>query len=450
MTTMRQSIAATRFGTGLRPGAAPPDRAEDLLAELAAGASTPMLIPPSPLAERAAAFKAFREARRADPDGMEMKGQRRGMREEFRRDSVARVLQRAFGAHPFFERLSAFWADNFTTSARGLALVMLVPTHEPEAIRPHVAGRFADLLKAAVLHPAMLAYLDQSASVGPNSPAGKRRDRGLNENLAREVLELHTLGADGPYSQKDVTEFAELLTGFMVNVGTGERIFRPRVAEPGAETVLGRSYGGGQASPSDAEAFLEDLAVHPGTARHLSHKLAAHFIADAPPADMVARMEQEWLRTKGELTAVYAAMLDHPAAWSDDRAKIRQPVEIIAAALRATGAKPDDLDPDRRQLQTGVIGGLSRLNQPMFRAPGPDGWPEDAAAWITPQGLAARLDWATKMGRVFAERGLDPRRYAINALGALADDELRFLVGAAAEKWEGFALALASPAFNRR
>ena len=450
MSTDRQTIAAMRFGTGFRPGLVPPGDADGLLAELRAGARAPLVFPVEGLPERAARLRAFRAARRADRGSDEVKRLRTEARAAFKRDAVTRILQRAFAPDGFFERMAAFWADHFTVSARGFVLILLAPAHETEAIRPNLAKRFADLLRAAVLHPAMLVYLDQHNSVGENSPFGLGTGNGPNENLAREVLELHTLGVGGPYTQGDVREFADLLTGYSIDVRDGTTWFRPRRAEPGAETVLGRSYGGDAPDRGDAVAFLDDLAVHPATAAHVSRKLAVHFIADQPPAGLVAAMEAAWRRTRGDLREVYRAMLTHPAAWADAGAKIRPPQEMVAAALRATGAEASELDPDERKLQAGIIGGLSRMNQPVFRPPGPDGWPEAAEAWITPQGLAARLDWSGRIGRVFADRGLDPREYAEAALGPAMRAETRFLVAAAAEKWEGVTLALASPEFNRR
>lgn len=450
MVSERQAIAATRFGTGLGPGFEPPGDAAGLLAQLAPGAAAPLLVPLASAAERAEAFREFRTARREDRESAETRELRLAAQARFRREAAGRVMQRAFSAHPFFERLAAFWAGHFSVSARGIVATYLVAGFEPEAIRPHVAGRFADLLAAAVLHPAMLAYLDQHTSIGPGSRAGRASGRGLNENLAREVLELHTLGAGGPYTQGDVRQFAELLTGHGIDLATGAPEFRPGQAEPGAETVLGTSYGGDRPAPGDAARFLADLAVHPGTAAHIARRLATHFVADAPPEDLVAAMARAFLDSGGDLPTVYAALLAHPAAWAPEQRKVRLPQELIAATLRASGVAPAEIDPDDRDTQAALVGGANRMGQDIFRAPGPDGWPEEASAWITPQGLAARLAWAEKAGHVLADRGLDPRAFAEAALGPLMREETRFLVGAAAEKWEGIALALASPEFNRR
>ncbi len=196
------------------------------------------------------------------------------------------TFQRAIASRTGFrERLVAFWTDHFTVAANGPVLSALVPDLVENAIRPHVGGRFGDMLEAVTLHPAMLIYLNQVQSAGPNSVAGKRRGKGLNENLAREVLELHTLGVGAGYTQDDVRQLAELLTG--LSVDKSGFTFRSRIAEPGAEVVLGKRYGGGEASLGDIRAVLADIAVHPDTARHLARKLIVHFVGGEVPEDWV-------------------------------------------------------------------------------------------------------------------------------------------------------------------
>ncbi len=311
----RATFAAFRFGFGL-PEAA--DTPEALLAGLAGadeaaarwpGATTPEVL--DVLAE----IRAAREMRTDDDEGKAArKAQRRAVRKgnALAQRGMQAAFARAVGGAPLRERLARFWTDHFTVISKSRTDRAWPAALVDEAIRPHLAGRFADMLAAVVTHPAMLIYLDQVNSTGPNSPRGERRGRGLNENLARELLELHTLGVGGGYGQEDVREMAELLTGLAFAPERGFVFDEARV-EPGDDVVLGVSYGGAGIAP--IRAALEDLAVHPATARHLAGKLAVHFVSDAPDPALVAAIEAEWLRTGGDLTAVAAALLAHPAAW---------------------------------------------------------------------------------------------------------------------------------------
>jgi len=362
------------------------------------------------------------------------------------RVTVARSLDATDGLR---ERLVAFWADHFTVTTRAQAGRALPAAFVDEAVRPHVAGRFGDMLKAATLHPAMLIYLDQSRSVGPGSRRGAQKGRGLNENLAREVIELHTLGVGAGYTQQDVRQMAELLTGLSVAVKQGRVVFDPRAAEPGPETVLGQSYDGEGTGP--ILAALDDLAVHPATAAHLARKIAVHLVADDPDPGLVAALQAAFARSGGDLMAVYAALLDHPAAWSDVAAKARPPVEFVTAGLRALGLSGADVIalPDKR-FAAQVLIPLRAMGQPFQAAPGPDGWPEAAEAWITPSGLSARITWAmTAPSRLVADLP-EPVVLARAALGERADARLIWAVERAESRAEAVGLVFAAPAFNRR
>ncbi len=245
------------------------------------------------------------------------------------RTTFARALSARDGLR---ERLVWFWADHFTTVARKRIDKAFPSALIEDAIRPHVMGRFSDMLQAVTLHPAMLVYLDQVISVGPNSPAGLRRGRGLNENLARELIELHTLGVGAVYAQDDVRQMAELLTGlvFKPEVGQG---FEPNWVEPGSETVLGISYEGEGEEP--ILRALGDLALRPETARHIARKLAVHFISDTPDEDLVDALNGAFVASGGELAAVYTALVSHPSAWEKPMQKARQPFDFMVSALRA-------------------------------------------------------------------------------------------------------------------
>jgi uncharacterized protein (DUF1800 family) len=354
-------------------------------------------------------------------------------------------------ADPFAERLVRFWADHFTVRARKRDDYPILSAHADDAIRPHVAGRFATLLRAAILHPAMLASLDQTTSVGPTSAQGQRKNLGLNENLARELLELHTLGVDGGYSQADVRQTALLLTGLAVDGASGTA-FDPRRAEPGAETVLGRRYGSdGKARIEDIHQLLDDLAAHPQTARHLCGKLAVHFVSDTPDPALVADLTAVWTRTDGDLLAVSRALVAHPAANRPVLEKARQPFEFVVCALRALGVRGDDVVAwDNRTLRSRALLPMAGMGQRWQNPNGPDGWEEATAHWITPQGLATRIDWAMQVPGQLRPDLPDPREFVETALAGLADDGLRRVAARAERRAEGVGLVLASPAFNRR
>lgn len=357
----------------------------------------------------------------------------------------ARALDNPDG---FRERLVRFWGNHLSVSAKNRQEYLLPGTLMEDAIRPHVTGRFGDMLAAAILHPAMLIYLDQVLSVGPGSKMGQKRDRGLNENLARELIELHTLGVDAGYSQTDVRQMAELLTGLSVDWPRGF-VFDPRRAEPGAETVLGISYGGDGTTP--ILQALNDLAMRPETAGHIARKLVVHFVSDTPDADLVAHVRAAYLKTGGDLMAVYAALLEHPGAWIAGAEKARQPFDFIVASLRALGITGDALmQGGERPFRRFVISPMQVMGQAVQGPPGPDGWPEDTAAWINPAGLAVRINWAMDVPARLLDDLPDPSVLATRALGARASERLLWAATRAESVREGVGLVLASAEFNRR
>ena len=287
------------------------------------------------------------------------------------------LLRRTYTEQAFYERLVAFWGDHFT--AQGKAGVMRRGTspYLETSIRPHVGGLFADLLIATVTSRLMLHYLDQERSMGPQSARAikKAGQFGLNENLAREVIELHTLGVGGSYTQMDVRQLAELLTGLTYQIGKGTR-FRKDFAEPGEEMILGNVYGPKPGMASIKKA-LRDLAAHPATARHIAHKLAVHFVSDTPDPVLVQHIEQAYLRSDGNLTACYAALLEHPAAWQRDTMNMRPALEFVSAAMRALAIKPEPLlRHGEKQVAALFYGPLTLMGQRFQQPNGPDGWPE--------------------------------------------------------------------------
>ena len=340
---------------------------------------------------------------------------------------------------PFRERLVWFWTNHFTISLRRAQVIGVAHAYVREAIRPHVTGKFADMLLAVMQHPAMLMYLDNAQSVGPDSPAGRRTRRGLNENLARECLELHTVTPASGYTQQDVTAFAKVLTGWSIRyvdepVGY---LFRPNTHEPGGQLVLGQSCAAGE---SGGAQMLGWLARHPATLRNLATKLVRHFVADTPAEADVARVARVLRDTDGDLKAAALAVVELPGAWVP-LAKLRTPMEYMVAVLRAL-----DLPAEQRPDLRGVLGGLG---QPYMSAPLPNGWGDTAADWAAPEALLRRIDWAYGVtGK--AMDGTDAAALADHTLGSLLPATAADAIHRAGDRRTALTLLLTAPEFQRR
>jgi uncharacterized protein (DUF1800 family) len=353
-------------------------------------------------------------------------------------------IQAALGAEiGFLERLVWFWSNHFCVSADKGNVRQICGAYEREVIRANVLGRFSDMLLAAETHPAMLIYLDNARSIGPDSIAGLRQKRGLNENLAREILELHTLGVRTVYTQEDVTRFANVITGWTFvpfrqdPVRGGEFEFNPRMHQPGAQTVIGRSYP--DAGMQQGRDVLAALARHPATAKHVAAKLARHFVADEPPPALVERLAKRFLATQGDLKEVTKALVAAPEAWEAPRAKLKRPGEWVIGMLRAAGITPPDIGP--------VMQAHNLLGEPLWRPSAPKGFADESAPWL--DGLAQRLDIANQFARrVGAEA--DPREVFEQALAPLASSETRQAVLRAESRPQALALMFMAPEFQRR
>jgi len=382
------------------------------------------------------------------------------LRQDIGEDFTARAQLASTTDAAFRERWAMFWANHFTVSATKAITGTVVGPFEAEAIRPHVFGRFVDLLGAAETHPAMLTYLDQIQSIGPHSQAAEflrrpgrgagfglqpavQRSAGLNENLAREIMELHTVGVNGGYSQADVTEFARAMTGLSIggprdgNYGTP--IFRPQAHEPGARMIMGVSYA--PAGKEQTAEILSDLAAKPATARFICTKIARHFVADDPPPALVARLQAAWTGSGGELAKVAEALIDAPEAWDPRPEKFKTPYEYLVSSFRAAGGAPTAFQ------QIGPI--LTALGQKPFSAPSPKGWPEDAQSWAAPDAIIKRMQFAQSFSQNVV-RDRDPRALAADALGERLGAETAKAIARAESRPEGFALLLMSPEFQRR
>ena len=451
--TSRATLAQIRFGTGLRPGRPLPGL-DTLMERLSGPDRMAQIYPQEDFATRAGAAQNYLSelrAARGAADGAERQAAaRRVMRDAKSRQLAISLARGVASGDGLRERLTWFWADHFTTAGQRAVMQGSISAYVEEAIRPHVAGRFGDMLEAAILHPVMILYLDQERSIGPNSRNGLASGRGLNENLARELLELHTLGVGSGYTQRDVRQMAELLTGVGLQRGR-EMVFRPGNAEPGAEEVLGVQYGGaGRAALSDVRAALRDLALRPETARHLSTKLADYFLSDMPDAGVVEAMTSAYLQSGGDLAAVMRAMLAHDTAWSAGPGRVKRPFHYMVSALRALGVVPDRIAAaPRREINQWANLPMIAMGQRWQGAAGPDGYFDDDPEWIHPQALAARVGWAMAVPSQLRRRLPDPRDFVIDALADRAGETLQWAAARAETRDQGVGIILASPEFMR-
>jgi uncharacterized protein (DUF1800 family) len=471
----RAAIATSRFGLGARPGelaAAAPDPRGWLLVQLARSAPAPAELDGlAPGAQILARFLTAREARQqarrsaarageADPVQRLANNVRELLLPHYLAQAAARTRIALASSVAFRERLVQFWTNHFAVSVDKPICLGTAGALENEAIRPRVCGRFVDLLLAVETHPAMITYLDNQQSVGPNSDLGTRANRrrpfagaapkgrtGLNENLAREILELHTLGVDGGYTQADVTTFAAVLTGWSIGGGKGRLAqgapgtfqFRAALHEPGTRTVLGRRYGEG--GFGQGEAVLRDLAAHPSTARHLAVKLARHFVADEPPAALVERLAHAYRSSDGDLPAVYAALVGWDGAWAPQPQKYKTPADFVYSTLRALDVVPQE--------PKALLAGFEVLGQRHYSPGSPAGWPDRAQDWDGADALMKRIEWAVAVAdRVGESHSALATLDA--ALGPLAGEHTRSALARAASGSQALTLLLLSPEFQRR
>jgi uncharacterized protein (DUF1800 family) len=364
----------------------------------------------------------------------------------FRAEALARLQRAMLSDCGFTERLVVFWSNHFCISAnKGELARIWAGSFEREAIRPHVLGRFSDMLKAVEQHPAMLFFLDNQQSLGPDSRAGQNRKRGLNENLAREIMELHTLGVGGGYTQDDVTSLARIITGWTFAGRQGQLgppgtfVFNANAHEPGAQLLLGKTYENN--GVAQGEAALQDIARHPSTAKFIATKFARHFVADDPSQALVARLQDVFRKSDGDLKALAEALVDSDEAWQAPQTKMRSPYEFLVAAGRLLSQIPDD--PSR------YLGGLNLLGQPLWTPAGPNGFPDTNAAWAAPEGMKLRLDISAQVASRLADT-VDPRDLLELAAADAASPETRRTVERAESRQQALALLLMSPEFQRR
>ena len=383
----------------------------------------------------------------------------------YRQQVAARYAAAVAADNSFSERLVHFWSNHFAVSADNVLMTVFAGLQEQEAIRPHIFGHFADMLMAVEHHPAMLVYLNQSTSIGPNSIAGQRsakagrKPRGLNENLGREILELHTLGVQGGYSQSDVTEFARALTGFTIagaSVGMnanarqqdapGDFRFAGGQHEPGPRRLLGKNYA--QTGEAQANAILADLAVHPATAKHLSFKLARHFVADDPSPALVERLTQKFLAGQGDLTPWYAELIAAPELTAAPQlptvnaGKYKTPWEWLVSAGRATGLA-------HFPRPAMLVNLMNELGHPVWKPKSPAGFDDIAASWLASDALMRRVEATPRLVALVPDLP-DARAIAPLVLGDALRPQTTEALARAEDNKQAMALLLVSPEFLRR
>ena len=462
---LTSAIAANRFGLGSRPGdldAIGGNGRDWLRAQLK---STPprlgdqQLRPSAEILVQALDLRREiqeqRRAKAAGDDTAAITKLPQLLRPVYVEEASARFRQAVLTDQPFVERITQFWTNHFAVSIDKNLLLGLAGSLEREAIRPNILGNFGDLLLAVEQHPAMLLYLDNHVSIGPNSKAAQRRARqhterknGINENLARETLELHTLGVGGGYTQTDVTRYAEVITGWSIGGVQGRQllggepgkfVFRPDFHEPGAKVVLGKRYpdtGYGQ-----GVAVLHDLANHPSTARFIATKLARHFIADEPPAQAIQRISQAYTNSGGYLPAVYTALIEAPEAWTQPLAKYKTPSDYIISSFRGLQVPLDNV---RTPLAP-----FELLGQRTYSPGSPAGWPDRSADWDGASALMKRIEWADAVGQKLGTRR-DAAALAPQLLGETLTSATRTAIARAATGSQAVTLLLAAPEFMRR
>jgi uncharacterized protein (DUF1800 family) len=476
--SIEATIAVNRFGLGALPGeiASAGNEPKQWLISQLGPADQPFSVSGEPFKTGATLvtdLQAFRQMVRSlkkEGDQQRLRDFRVSQRQVLINEMSSRFLQGLTSKRPFAERLVWFWSNHFTISVQNPAVASLAGAYEREAIRPHIAGKFEDMLMAVATHPAMLIYLNNAQSIGPDSAAGQRVQRGLNENFGRELMELYSLGVDGGYSQVDVIALAKLLTGWGIDAlpGRGGRLaqlmavsysdaapadgtssgFRyfPNRHEPGPATLRGKTYPDGFAG---GRAAIHDLAHDPATARFIATKLARHFVSDTPSPQLVARLEETFRQTQGDLKAMAIALIQDPSAWSEGSEKIRNPVEYVTASYRLVGL-PRGENADK-QIK-GAMQVCRLMGQFPMAAPSPKGWSDMSSDWSGPDAILSRIEWAQQLGsRLPQEVGTAQiAQLAEQALGEGISKQTRAAIAAAPGGGEALALLISSPEFQRR
>jgi uncharacterized protein (DUF1800 family) len=476
--SLQAAIAVNRFGLGAMPGEiadAGSDPRQWLISQIGP-ADQPVPVMGEPFRDGAVLvedLQAFRQQRRElkqDGETKDLRAFVMQQRQVLIGEMASRFQQGFTSRRPFAERLVWFWSNHFTISVQNPAVASLAGAYEREAIRPHIAGKFEDMLLAVATHPAMLIYLNNAQSIGPDSPAGRLVQRGLNENFGRELMELYSLGVDGGYTQSDVIALARLLTGWSIDIqprggarlarlfqanadqpetidgaSSGFRYF-PARHEPGPVTLRGKSYTDGLAG---GRAAIHDLARDPATAKFIAVKFARHFVADVPPPRLVARLERSFRDTQGDLKALAVTMLEDASAWDAGAEKMRNPVEYVTASYRLLNLpRAGNAEPQIK----GAMQACRMMGHFPMAAPSPKGWSDMSQDWSGPDAILSRIEWAQALGARLPQTITAGQiaRLADQAIGEGLSQESRSAIAAAPSGGEALALLVSSPEFQRR
>lgn len=459
---MDNIIAQNRFGLGINPKE---NKTESLKLwfekQFYNYEASPTIIASSPKTHEIL-HEAFltNELKRKNPQDAKVKAQEKKLlRDLYFKEINNRFVISASTKTPFMERLVHFWANHFAISADKVQVRALAGAYENEAIRPNILGNFRDLLIAIIMHPAMLIYLDQNQSIGPNSIAAQRRKKnnptkefGLNENLAREIMELHSLGVNGGYSQNDVTEFAKALTGFSIvnlryenfgklpaNKKIGDFIFTPIAHEQGTRKIMGKSYS--QEGMNQALAIIDDLSNHPATALNIATKLARHFAGDNPPQSLINKLKQSFMQTNGDLKSLYLTLINSPECYVSNQVKFKTPWEWLISASRAMAI--DDFD----RIDAQIV--MQNLGQMIWQPKSPKGFDDTEDSWAAPDAILRRIETANLMTKNF-DPPFMPIELAQKILGNQFSEHTKTVISRAESIQSASALLLVSPEFLRR
>jgi uncharacterized protein (DUF1800 family) len=440
--TIEATIAANRFGYGARPNEinlASKDPQSWLINQLQPVQFNNKL-PTS--AAVVTTVKEYRMQQKKDKmTGNTKSASNKEFRKTIRELTADGVRQAIRSENSISWRLLDFFSNHFSVSGNGLILKALAPTLEREAIAPHLFGNFESMLMAVVMHPAMIIYLNNERSFGPNSRLGKKRGKGLNENLAREILELHTLGVNSGYNQKDVTELAKAITGWSVinskkEKGEGFR-FRVNGHEPGERTLLGKNYA--NKGVNQGKLMLLDLARHPSTAQFICNKLVRHFISDTPDPKLVNKLESTWKATNGDIRKVMITLIRSKEAWQESAEKFKTPRDFVISSFRAIGRK----NIKSKQL----LNSLDGLGQQPFNAGTPAGFSDEKMSWDGSSALMKRIDWSLLLA---GYQKKDVKKVMSNTLSYVVSEHTFQMVSRAESRQQAYALLLMSPEFQRR
>jgi len=441
---MNSWIAQNRFGLGVPLGTIAIRNPEAwLLAQL-----SPQQALPSAVQSWKSSANIMEEIIRTPKS---MKKMSRKDRKKQARQELKQIFWHGFHSNtPFLERVIMFFCNHLTVSAEKNDVALFVPSFQKEVVRANLHRGYGAMLTASTKHPAMLKYLDNIRSSGPDSKKGKRKKIGLNENLAREILELHSIGLESGYTQADVLAFSNILTGWSIPRNQKEFkgtsfFFRARVHQPGSQAEMGIRYA--QPGVKKGERVLADLAQSKFTAQRLAYKLVQHFLSDQPDPKLVSNMAKAYLNGKDDIIAMLKEMIRAPESWAPIQKKLKRPDEYVLSTMRMLIPKGHRLN---KKQQKQLLGNLVVMGQKPFFAPSPEGWSDNADEWLSGESMLRRLRFAELIAAQFVSEHEDIVQLAEQHLGPTLSEKTRLMIARAPSRKTALALLLSAPDFQRR